>query len=495
MYVTLQKSESDRRLASPSPVYTLVFMANNNNIFVPQTFNGARMVNVTKRTPTAPPTSSDTAPADATTATTHNASPPSSSEHKRDSKPDISAVNASPKAKAIAIKPYASSQSVIDTRANKSPHTSRASTSSSAKPPIVAPSPLQHLDQHQHHQQHQQRQQHQAAAAAAAAATPIPAQPTRIISPPHMQHPQAMLQPSTPGPYDVVGYERAWSEANVAVLIQLHRKHYNGVTSVDGEQQNAAWAALTSEYNAITADNRSTLALTDKWARLMAKYNVERAFLVMPRAQGLQQPVTASYWSHFQYMDNYLSHVPIPENCVLQPKRRVAADHSDEHGLAATTTAKRPRTTTATTAAATAAAATITVEDLNMELLETHRVLMEKTLDKQDRQIEMMKANAESMHEMMKMNAKSMHEMNMKFASICEMAYTKSQTNEERYLNLLEEHRVLSNTKKAISNELATTAEQEQQTKEASPGRPDSPTLSPYLSASSEPPKADVEEE
>ncbi|CAO3649682.1 unnamed protein product [Mucor fragilis] len=409
-------------------------MANNNSIFVPQTFNGARMVNVTKRTPNASSsTSAETQPPP-------DASHAPASEPKRDSKPDIKVANASPKAKVIAIKPYASSQSVIDARSTKSSHTSRAS--STPKAPIV-PSPLQHLEQ-------QQQQQQQAA--------PIPAQP-RLL-----QHPQAMI---LPGPYDVVGYERVWSEANVAVLIQLHRKHYNGVTSADTEQQSAAWAALTSEYNAITADNRSTPALARKWAKLMAKYNAERAFLIMPRPQGLQQPVpTVSYWNHFQYIDSYLSHVPIPENCILKRKRRDDdSDASNPTGQAASPH-KRPRTA-----------------DLNMELLETQRVFMEKTLDKQNTQIEVIKANAESLHE-----------MNMKFVNICEKACTKSQTNEARYLNLLEKLLVLNkeeHSKKDMATAVLDELEAEQQqTNDTSP-RPESPTLSTYSSASSALAKAD----
>ncbi|GAN10640.1 hypothetical protein MAM1_0379d10184 [Mucor ambiguus] len=413
------------------------------------------MVNVSKRTP-------HTLSASTTTETTTPATlshPPvddaPSSEHKRDSKPDIKAANASPKAKAIAIKPYASSQSVIDTRA-KSSHASRASTSSSssssAKAPIV-PSPLQQLEQQQQQVAH------------------IPVQPR--ISPPQQQqvvqphmHPQVIIQPSFPGPYDVVGYERVWSEANVAVLIQLHRKHYNGVTSMDVDQQNMAWAALTSEYNAITADNRSTPVLIKKWDKLMAKYNAERAFLIMPRPQGLQQPVpTVSYWNHFQYMDSYLSHVPIPENCIRKRKRRVEdTDESDSSDPA-----KRPRMTT----------------DLNMELLETQRVFMEKTLDKQNTQIEMMKANAESMHK-----------MNMKFVNICEKACTRSQINEERYLNLLEKCLVSNNkdrSKKSVTevyDELQAVQQQavQQQAQEASLRQE-----STYSSASSELAKSDEE--
>ncbi|KAK4511209.1 Vacuolar inheritance and morphology protein [Mucor velutinosus] len=425
-------------------------MANNNSIFVPQTFNGARMVNVTKRTPTSSSTSLEATaattvshPAPDATAATNDAP---SSEPKKDSKPDTNAVDASPKAKVIAIKPYASSQSVIDTR-TKSSHTSRTSiptSSSSSKAPIV-PSPAA-------------EQQPQA--------TPIPVQP-RVSPQQQIMHPHIIIQPSFPGPYDVVGYERVWSEANVAVLIQLHRKHYNGVTSMDMDQQNAAWTALTSEYNAITADNRSTPALIKKWGKLMAKYNAERAFLIMPRPQGLQQPVpTVSYWNHFQYMDSYLSHVPIPENCILKRKRRERdneeSDSSDQITAATTFHTKR-----------------LCAMDLNMKLLETQRVFMEKTLDKQNTQIEMMKANAESMHK-----------MNMKFVNICEKACTRSQTNEERYLNLLEKCLVLNNkdySKKNVAS--AVISELQQQTKGASP-RPESPTLSTYSSASSELAKA-----
>ncbi|OAD05912.1 hypothetical protein MUCCIDRAFT_159609 [Mucor lusitanicus CBS 277.49] len=406
-------------------------MANNNSIFVPQTFNGARMVNVSKRTP-----ASSTDAASTTAAApvlSHPAAPvdASLSEHKKDTKPDP--VHASPKAKVVPIKPYASSQSVIDARA-KSSHTSRASSSSSAKPPIV-PAPLQQLEQ----------QQQQAAQ-------------------PHM-HPQVVIQPSVPGPYDVVGHERVWSEANVAVLIQLHRKHYNGVTCQDTNQQDAAWAALTAEYNAITADNRSTPALLKKWGKLMAKYNAERAFLIMPRPQGLQQPVpTVSYWNHFQYMDSYLSHVPIPENCIYKRKRR--AEDTAENDLSATSHAKRPRTTTTT--------------DLSMELLETQRAFMEKTLDRQNTQIEMMRANAESMHK-----------MNMKFVNMCEKACTTSQANEERYLKLLEKCLVVSSKKDVAAAAIITDAVTGQpQIKETPSPRPESPSLS-----ISEPPanKADQE--
>ncbi|KAI8639743.1 hypothetical protein BD408DRAFT_420838 [Parasitella parasitica] len=377
-------------------------MANNNSIFVPQTFNGARMVNVSKRTPTTSSSSTPSTTASSIASASATADAPPSLQHvaapAKDAKSDIQTVSASPKSKVVPIKPYASSQSVIDTRA-KPTNASRTSIPSSSKP-----SPPQQP-------QHQQQQ-----------AAAIPVQPR-----PPQPHQQVLMPSSFPSAYDVAGFERVWSEANVAVLIQLHRKHYTMVTSMNADKYNDGWTALSSEYNAITADNRSKSALITKWDKLMAKYNAERAFLIMPRPQGLQQPLpTVSYWNHFQYMDSYLSHVPLPENCILKRKHRENNDdnnnnnnnNDDDEGKATykanpappTLSAKRPRTS-----------------DLNMELLEIQRVFMEKTLDKQNTQIEIMRTNVESMHK-----------MNMKFVNICEKACSKGRLNEERYLNLLE---------------------------------------------------------
>ncbi|KAG2192953.1 hypothetical protein INT46_001210 [Mucor plumbeus] len=450
-------------------------MANNNSIFVPQTFNGARMVNVSKRTPT--PSSSSTSSTNATPESTTLSHPTvvnkEQTTNRKDNKSDIQIVNASPKSKVIAIKPYASSQSVIDTRA-KPTNTNRASTSSSKQQAASSP-PQQQQFQHQHQQ------------SAPIPVQPRPSQPQQVIQPQQQpMHPQVITQPSFPSAYDVAGFDRVWSEANIAVLIQLHRKHYNGVTSMDVDKYNAAWAALTSEYNAITADNRSKHALIRKWGKLMAKYNAERAFLIMPRPQGLQQPLpSVSYWNHFQYMDSYLNHVPVPENCIHKRKRRENEDDGESSYRTTTPTplptsgasSKRPR-----------------ISDLNMELLETQRVFMEKTLDKQNTQIEMMKANVESMHE-----------MNMKFVNICEKACTKSQVNEERYLNLLEKCLLLSNSNKenkadaptaaaaaaAAAAEITSELEAKKQT-DASP-RTNSPTLSTCSSTSPELAKAEVE--
>lgn len=445
-------------------------MANNNSIFVPQTFNGARMVNVSKRTPT--PSSSSTSSTNVTPESTTSSHPTvvnkEQTTNRKDNKSDIQIVNASPKSKVIAIKPYASSQSVIDTRA-KPTNTNRASTSSSSKHQAASSPPQQQQFQHQHQQ------------SAPIPVQPRPPQPQQVIQPQPQQpmHPQVIMQPSFPGAYDVAGFDRVWSEANIAVLIQLHRKHYNGVTSMDADKYNAAWAALTSEYNAITADNRSKHALIRKWGKLMAKYNAERAFLIMPRPQGLQQPLpSVSYWNHFQYMDSYLNHTPVPENCIHKRKRRENEDDGESSYRTTTPTplsssgasSKRPR-----------------ISDFNMELLETQRVFMEKTLDKQNTQIEMMKANVESMHE-----------MNMKFVNICEKACTKSQVNEERYLNLLEKCLLLSNNNKenkadaaAVAAEIESELDANKQTD--APPRADSPTLSTYSSASSELAKAEVE--
>ncbi|KAI8981616.1 hypothetical protein BDF20DRAFT_911889 [Mycotypha africana] len=170
--------------------------------------------------------------------------------------------------------------------------------------------------------QRQQQQQHQSNYTNSEAQPPshVPA-PLHTRSPPQQtpqktpqqQQQQQRLQARFTTPFTfqekLQFLETYWPESKVALLIQLHRKHYNGLSSEDEDKSLAAWVALTNEYNSITNDQRSRSSIMYKWERLMAKYNAERVFVQM------QQPTSSlpavSFWNHFQYMDEYLHHLPI----------------------------------------------------------------------------------------------------------------------------------------------------------------------------------------
>ncbi|KAG2234233.1 hypothetical protein INT48_001952 [Thamnidium elegans] len=153
--------------------------------------------------------------------------------------------------------------------------------------------------------------------------TPSSATPTRLriapavipaVSESSSTSPKSLktqVSPSPPAPSSsspaVKCIQKYWSEANIAILIQLHRKYFNNTEqTVDG------WTQLTKEYNSITNDERTKSVLVKRWSQVMRKYNAERSCLVQQRTT--QQMPLVSYWNHFQYLDGYLSHLPIPED-------------------------------------------------------------------------------------------------------------------------------------------------------------------------------------
>lgn len=234
---------------------------------------------------------------------------------------------------------------------------------------------------------------------------PTPKQELLILPPPQQQQPPVpaahRISPVSQPQYlrnyysNRVDYKRYWSEANVAVLIQLHRKHYHGIISEDLSTRNRAWNNLTLEYNGITNDDREETELRHKWAKLLAKYNAERCCLMQQRrvSSGLQQPMPlVSYWNHFQYMDGYLSHLPVQDQHLYTRKRKRSQGDSQIS-----------------------------------QFLETQRLFLEHTTVKQQQQFDIMKENYDSMNK-----------MNTKFVELCERATSGSRANEERYFNLIE---------------------------------------------------------
>ncbi|KAI8368577.1 hypothetical protein EDC96DRAFT_504838 [Choanephora cucurbitarum] len=194
--------------------------------------------------------------------------------------------------------------------------------------------------------------------------------------------------PSTPRP-------TYWSEADTAILIQLHRKYYPAIQEDTLDKENGAWSRLTTEFNMITQEQHSMLDLHHRWVQLMAKYNAERAHLMLQHRQASLQPQpfhVPSYWSHFQYMDLYLHHLPVPEDALYYQTQ-------------SSTPQKRPR---------------LHEQDveLTQQLFETHRTSMQE----QANQMKLMKQHYESIFK-----------MNDKYMQLCERLFHQSQASEDRY--------------------------------------------------------------
>lgn len=219
--------------------------------------------------------------------------------------------------------------------------------------------------------------------------------------------------------HEEVYIQKYWSEANIAILIQLHRKYYSGISSEDPKQSVESWIQLTKEYNSITYDDRTKNVLMRRWGKVMRKYNAERSCLVVQQqkstSSAAQQMPMVSYWNHFQYMDGYLSHLPIPEDS-LYMKKKGSEDDSDYDEVIIDNRKRQYDQVEP-------------VLDDKLKLLEKQRLVMEQTLNKQQNQIDMMKKNYDSMNK-----------MNMKFVDMCEKVTSKNQTNESRYLDLLEKY-------------------------------------------------------
>lgn len=190
--------------------------------------------------------------------------------------------------------------------------------------------------------------------------------------------------------------QKYWSEANIAMLIQLNRKYYN-----NGEVN---WAQLTQEYNSITGEDRGVQAIINKWATLLKKYNAERSCMLQQQTshKGKSSIPMVSYWNHFQYMDSYLGHTPILEDS-LQSENDL--DNNFENIVIPA----RKKTTQSNDA--------------------YNYTIMEQALKSQQSQIDLLQKNYETVSQ-----------MNFKFAELCEKITLKSQSNETRYLNLLEKY-------------------------------------------------------
>ncbi|KAI8372218.1 hypothetical protein BD560DRAFT_395499 [Blakeslea trispora] len=227
-----------------------------------------------------------------------------------------------------------------------------------------------------------------------------PKQPQQIHLQPPPHPPQPIIFPQQQTiirlPYpNSTHHATYWSEADTAILIQLHRKYYPSVEEESVDKEEGAWTRLTQEFNQITHEKHSTSHLHHQWLQLMAKYNAERAHLMLQQRQAASlqpQPFhIPSYWSHFQYMDLYLHHLPVPEDALNPP----------------TQARKRPRTT----------------EDMH-SLLETQCRLMEHTIVEQNQQL--------------KQQVEQMSKLNDKYMRLCETMVNKSQAKEDRYMALMD---------------------------------------------------------
>jgi hypothetical protein len=191
--------------------------------------------------------------------------------------------------------------------------------------------------------------------------------------------------------------QKYWSEANIAILIQLHRKYFNPTA------QTVDWTQLTKEYNNITNDERTTPVLMKRWNKVMKKYNAERMCLVQQRTA--QQMPLVSYWNHFQYLDGYLRHLPIPDDSLYTQDD----DEYEDYDRVIQNKRKFDQ-----------------VEPSN-ERLKSLEDVLQQTMHRQQSQIDSIKTHYDDMSN-----------MNMKFVDMCEKITLKTQSNENRYLDLLE---------------------------------------------------------
>ncbi|KAI9263951.1 hypothetical protein EDC94DRAFT_606606 [Helicostylum pulchrum] len=199
--------------------------------------------------------------------------------------------------------------------------------------------------------------------------------------------------------------QKYWSEANIAILIQLHRKYFNNT-----EQTVEGWTQLTKEYNSITNDERTKSVLVRRWSQVMRKYNAERSCLVQQRTT--QQMPLVSYWNHFQYLDGYLSHLPIPEDSLYIQNDD---EYEDYDQVSDSNNNKRKFDQVA--------------DEPSNERLKSLENVLQQTMNRQQSQIDSIK-----------MHYDDMSKMNMKFVDMCEKVTLKTQSNENRYLDLLEKY-------------------------------------------------------
>ncbi|CAO3626742.1 unnamed protein product [Mucor hiemalis] len=196
--------------------------------------------------------------------------------------------------------------------------------------------------------------------------------------------------------------QKYWSEANIAMLIQLNRKYYN-----NGEVN---WTQLAQEYNSITGEDRGLPSIITKWNILLKKYNAERSCMLQQQNSfnGKTSIPMVSYWNHFQYIDSYLSHTPILEDSLLSEND---LDNNFENiVIPAVREGSRRKTTTQSNDA-------------------HNYTVMEQALKHQQSQIDLLQKNYETVSQ-----------MNLKFVELCEKITCKTQSNEARYLDLLEKY-------------------------------------------------------
>ncbi|KAI9336462.1 hypothetical protein BD770DRAFT_401738 [Pilaira anomala] len=339
-----------------------------NNIFVPQTFNGERMVNVNlpnRRVGNQPMNeSSTTAPTNPNTSTP--AAPSGSGSGS------------------TATTPTSTTTTVVPTRLRIAPAVAEATSPKSLKikasnPPPPPPS--------------------------ASFAPPPPSssfvQPSSSFAPPPPPPPNTNFssKPVPYSPHTTKTFQKYWSEANIAVLIQLHRKYFNN-NSNDPNLDNT-WSLLTKEYNAITCEDRSKQTVKKRWNKVMRKYNAERCCLQIQKTSSQQMP-PVSYWNHFLYLDGYLSHLPIPDDSLYI--RHDDEDEDEDYDLVGVPEKKRKLDTS--------------------KVLES---LLEQTMARQQSQIDSIKTHYDDMNK-----------MNLKFVDMCEKVTLRNQSNESRFLDLLE---------------------------------------------------------
>jgi hypothetical protein len=239
--------------------------------------------------------------------------------------------------------------------------------------------------------------------------TPTPqfatASPTLVVAPPQQEEDTNLIA------------QKYWSEANVAILVQLHRKYF---ATEETRHNPDNWNLLTKEYNAISSDSRPKKSIMDRWDKLMRKYNAERSCMALQQHNNTAISNTAmpivSYWNHFQYIDSYLGHLPIPDDIIYKNARYEENDNDYDDVVIRN---KRPRSESEE-------------PQRKKNTVDTQRLLMEQTLSSQQLQIDLIKKNYDAMAH-----------MNMKFIEICEKVTTQQHNNENRYLNLLEKYMLL----------------------------------------------------
>jgi hypothetical protein len=246
--------------------------------------------------------------------------------------------------------------------------------------------------------------------------------------------------------------EKYWSEANIAILIQLHRKYFSAIISEGVQQSIDIWNQLAKEFNTITGDERNVDTIIKRWEKVMKKYNAERSCLLLQQRKiaGNQQMPMVSYWNHFQYVDGYLNHLPIPEDSLYLTKIYTRQDEdSDDFDEVIMQGNKSKRHSTSlhdNEEHRKKVYITQPILDDKLQRLEAQRSIMEQTSSRQESQIDMMKRNYEFMNK-----------MNMKFVSICEKITSRSQSNESRYLDLLEKYlddKISIKNKNTVGNEV-----------------------------------------